>query len=57
MQWTLKGQATEETWASENVCRAKPRVDIFSSKNFVGIDQCANHCEKLNSRMSSVVTF
>ena len=57
MHWTLKGRATEETWASENICWAKPRVDIFSSKKFVGIEGCANHCEKLNSRMPSVVTF
>ena len=57
MQWTLKGQATEETWASENICKAEPSVDFFSSKKFAGIGGCANHCEKLNSRMPSVVTL
>ena len=57
MQWTLKGHATEEIWASENICRAKPSAAIFSSKKFAGIEGCANHCDKLNSRMPSVVTF
>ena len=57
MQWTLKGHATKETWTSENICKAEPSVDIFSSKNFAGIDGCANHCEKLNTRMPSVVTL
>ena len=57
MQWTLKGHATKETWASETICGVKPSVNIMSSIDFAGIEGCANHCDKLNSRMPSIVTF
>ena len=56
-KWTLKGDATKETWETADICMAKPNVNILPSMDFAGIEGCANHCDKLNSRMPSVVTF
>ena len=56
MQWTQKGHTFLEIWASKNICGTKPSEDIFSSVEFDGIVGCANFCEKLNSRMPSLVT-
>ena len=56
MQWTHKGHTFLEIWASKNICGTKPSVDIFSSVEFDGIIGCANYCEKLYSRMPSLVT-
>ena len=55
MKWILKGSAKVEYWKKEDVCQ-EPMFHIFNTK-FPSWEACRQHCEKINSRIPSLVTF
>ena len=54
MTWTLTGSAELEVWQKEDIC-SEPAIHIFNTK-FPSWDSCVQHCQKINSRIPSVVT-
>ena len=55
MVWILKGSALLEEWQKDDIC-SEPMIHIFNTR-FPSWDSCVQHCEKINSRIPSVVTL
>ena len=57
MEWTLHGQARKETTEKEKIYEEEPLVDIYNTPFPDGMDSCMRHCQKVGSRVPSVVTY